>query len=292
MSISYTLRESLSGFSRARLSTIISIITITISLLLLGVFAILTINASQFIEELRNKVELEAFLQEPLSRQDIADLEKRITGIGGVQHVTFISKEEAARIFNEEFGEDINKVLDFNPLPPSFKITLKDGFKTSAGAQGINDTLVAMKGIDHVLYRKALLNLIDERTTSVNNLTLALGVLVSLSAIFLVSNTIRLAIYAKRRLIRTMELVGATAGFIRLPFLLEGILQGFIGGVVAAAVLYVLLEHAAPLVSRDLTEFLRMDRLFYVMVVVAGTGLGLVGSLISIARFIKVARLT
>lgn len=292
MSISYTLRESLSGFTRARLSTIVSIITITISLLLLGVFAILTINASQFIEELRNKVELEAFLQEPLNRQEIADLEKRITGIEGVQRVTFISKEEAAKIFHEEFGEDINKVLDFNPLPPSFKITLKDGFKTSAGAQGVNDQLVALKGVDHVLYRKALLNLIDERTTSVNNLTLALGVLVSLSAIFLVSNTIRLAIYAKRRLIRTMELVGATAGFIRLPFLLEGILQGFIGGVVAAAVLYFLLEYAAPFVSRDFSGFLRMDRLFYVMVVVAGTSLGLLGSLISIARFIKGARLT
>jgi len=292
MSISYTLRESLSGFSRARLSTIISIITITISLLLLGVFAILTINASQFIEELRNKVELEAFLQEPLSRQEIAELEKRVGAIEGVERVTFISKDEAARIFNEEFGEDINKVLDFNPLPPSFKITLKDGFKTSVGAQGVNDKLAALKGVDHVLYRKALLNLIDERTTSVNNLTLALGVLVSLSAIFLVSNTIRLAIYAKRRLIRTMELVGATAGFIRLPFLLEGIMQGFIGGVMAGAVLYFLLEYAAPFVSRDFSGFLKMDQLFYVMVVVAGTGLGLLGSLISIARFIKIARLT
>ncbi len=290
MSISYAIQESLSGFTRAKLSTFISIFTIAISLLLLGVFAIMTINAAKFIEFIRNKVEMEAFIQEPVTRQDIATLQQSLLAIQGVDHVVHVSKEEAVRIFKQEFGEDIHSVLDFNPLPPSFKIYLKDGYKTAVKAGEVYSDLSKLKGIDTVVYKKALLSLIDEQKTSVNNLTLGLGILVSLSAIFLVSNTIRLAIYSKRRLIRTMELVGATAGFIKLPFLLEGILQGFLGGLISSVILYVLLEYAAPFVSLDFAAFIRIEPLFYWTVVCAGILLGLLGSIISIARFIRLGK--
>lgn len=290
MSFRYTLKESYSGFQRAKLSSIISVFTIAISLLLLGVFAILTINASRFIEALRNKVELEVFLQEPLTRQEIAELQKQVTALEGVSTLTYISKDDAARIFKQEFGEDINKVLDFNPLPPSFTLSLKDGYKTSVKVEELHKRILAIKGIDNVVYRKALLELIDNRTESLHNLTLGLGVLVSLSAIFLVSNTIRLAIYAKRRLIRTMELVGATAGFIRLPFLIEGFMQGLLGGICASGVLYVLLEYAAPFVSLDFAAYIRMEPAFYTVVILTGVVLGLLGSIISIIRFIRFAR--
>lgn len=292
MSLRYTLQESLSGFTRTKLATAVSIVTIAISLLLLGVFAILTIHTSRFIEALRSKVELEAFLQEPLSDQDIADLKARVIGVEGVAGVVYISKEDAARIFREEFGEDIHRVLEFNPLPPSFKISLRDGYKTSVRTREVVGRLTALKGVDNVIYRKELLELIDRQTASANNLALGLGVLVSLSAIFLVSNTIRLAIYAKRRLIRTMELVGATAGFIRLPFLLEGILQGLAGGVTAAGVLYLLLEYASRFVAAEFPAYIRMEPGFYALVVATGVGLGLLGSIISIIRFMRSARTT
>lgn len=290
MSLRYTLRESLSGFTRTKLATAVSIVTIAISLMLLGVFAILTIHTSRFIEALRSKVELEAFLQEPLTGQDIADLQRRVLATEGVDSLVYISKETAAKIFKEEFGEDIHRVLEFNPLPPSFKIYLRDGYKTAAGTQGVYDRLLALKGIDNIIYRKELLELIDRQTASANNLALGLGLLVSLSAIFLVSNTIRLAIYAKRKLIRTMELVGATSGFIRLPFLLEGILQGFGGGVAAAVVLYLLLEYASRFVAAEFPAYIRMEPVFYLLVVAGGIALGLLGSVISIVRFMRSAR--
>lgn len=289
MSLRYTLRESFSGFKRARLSSIISIITITISLLLLGVFAVFSLHASRFIDTLRNKFEIEAFLEEPLTRQELADLRGRVTEIEGVERIVYVSKEEAARIFKEEFGEDIKNVLDFNPLPPSFKIYLKDGYKTAAQAEVIHDRLKSLKGIGSIVYRKALLELIDKRTVTVNNLTLGLGTLISLSAIFLVSNTIRLAIYAKRHLLRTMELVGATRGFIRLPFLVEGMIQGLLGGVLASCIFYVLLEYVARILSVEFSEFIHMDPVFYLLVIGAGTLLGLVGSVISVIRFIRLA---
>ena len=286
MSLSYTLRESVSGFKWTKLSSVISIMTVSISLLLLGIFAVITINASRFITSLRNKVELEAFLQEPITDEETAGLLRSVEAIPGIATVTYISKDQAAKIFREEFGEDISSVLDFNPLPPSFKITLRDGFKTGAGVRAISEQVSSMKGVESVTYRKALLELIDQRTAAVHNITLGIGVLISLSAILLVSNTIRLAIYAKRKLIRTMELVGATGTFIRLPFLLEGVVQGLLGGVVAAGILYAVLEHSVRLFSTEFAAFVHMEPTFYLIVVAAGILLGFVGSIISVIRFI------
>jgi cell division transport system permease protein len=290
MSLSYTLKESISGFRRTKLSSIASILTISISLLLLGVFGILSLNAARFIDALRSKVELEAFLTEPATPEGIQALQKTIAAIEGVESVTFISKEEAAKIFKREFGEDILSVLEFNPLPPSFRVALEKERKTSAGAQSVHARLSALSGIESVAYRKALIELIDKRTDAANTITLGLGILISLSAIVLVSNTIRLAIYAKRRLIRTMELVGATWSFIRLPFLLEGLMHGLIGGALAAGLLFAVFDRLVPFFLQDLARFIQADTFFYVMVIAAGTVLGLIGSVISVLRFIQPTR--
>jgi cell division transport system permease protein len=289
MSLSYTLKESISGFKRTKLSTIVSIVTISISLLLLGVFAVITINTSRFIDTLRDKVEMEAFVQEPIRREELSDLIRNVTEIPGVGQVIYISKEEAAQIFKEQFGEDIQNVLEFNPLPPSLKIFLEEGYRTADRANQVYERLKATKSIESIIYRKALLEFIDQKAATVHNITLGLGILISLSAVFLVSNTIRLAIYAKRRIIRTMELVGATPGFIRLPFLLEGIIQGLVGGVFASCVLYALLEYGMRFVLLDVARYVHMDTMFYLAVVVSGVALGLVGSIISVSRFINVA---
>ena len=287
MSLSYTLRESISGFKRTKLSTFISIVTISISLLLLGVFAVITINTTRFIDALRNKVEMEAFLQEPLSRDEISAVIRSVTEMTGVDSVIYVSKEEAAEIFKQQFGEDIQTVLEFNPLPPSLRIYLESSYRTAARANGIYQALESIKGIESVVYRKALLEFIDQKTATVHNITLGLGLLISFSAIFLVSNTIRLAIYAKRKILRTMELVGATKSFIRLPFLLEGIIQGVLGGIVAACILYFSLEYGFRFVLEEIAQYTHMGTSFYITVIIAGVALGFIGSIISVTRFIR-----
>lgn len=289
MSVTYTLRESFSGFRRAKLSSILSVLTVCVSLLLLGMFMAVTINAGRLIDALRARLEMEAFLQEPLTGDEITSLIATVSAVDGVEKVTFISKEDAALIFKQEFGEDINRVLEFNPLPPSLKITLKEPYRNSVSAQNIAGRLSATQGIESVVYRKTLLELIDQRAAGVNRAMLALGLLISLSAIFLVSNTIRLAINAKRKLIKTMELVGATRGFIRRPFLLEGLLQGLFGGLLAAGILAGLFEYASRLVSPEFAPYLRMPGPFYLALIGAGSLLGFAGSLISVVRFVRPA---
>jgi cell division transport system permease protein len=287
MSLGYTVRESLSGFRRTKLSSALSIATVSISLLLLGIFAVVSINTTRFVEALRDRLEMEAFLREPITLDQRMTLERAVRAVDGVESVDYISKDEAAKIFKQEFGEDITQVLDFNPLPPSFKIRLKPSFRTAAAANAVSERIAALAGVQSVRYRKGLLELIDARTKAVHNLSLGLGLLISLSAIFLVSNTIRLAIYAKRKLIGTMELVGATRTFIRFPFLLEGMLQGLLGGVLASGILYILIEHTLRLLSPELSGYIQMERSFYLSVVGAGIVLGFIGSAISVSRFIR-----
>ncbi|MCI0706264.1 MAG: ABC transporter permease [Ignavibacteriae bacterium] len=286
MALGYLLKEGISGFRRAKLSMFAAIFTISISLLLLSFFTILLINANSVIEGLRNRVELEVFLGDYLSKSDTDTLQTKIVGLIGVEDVRYVSKDEAARIFQEEFGEDINKVLDFNPLPASFKVRLKDGYRTTAGAESVYVATKEMKGVEEVAYRKSLLEMLDTRAQTFLWLALGIGSFVAISAIFLVANTIRLAIYAKRKIIQTMKLIGATRTFIRIPFLLEGLVQGFIGGAIAAGVIYLAFEYLEQFVSMQLSDLVAVDREAYGIIIGVGCLLGILGSILSIRRFI------
>ena len=286
MSWSYAVRDGIAGFRRAKIAAIGSIITITIALLLLGVFYVISINTSRIIQNLRAKVELEAFLEEPVSRQRTGEIQTQIQHIDGIDSVRLISKEEAARIFKLEFGEDIGRVLDFNPLPPSIKIYMNEEFRSTETVAAINKKIQSIKGVGNTIYRRDLLEFLDRRTKTLFLIGLALGVLLGLCAIFLVSNTIRLTIYAKRKAIETMKLVGATRGFIRTPFLVEGVAQGVSGGIIAALILYYIVNSIAGVISSDLAGFVRIDFTFYLIVIIVGALLGYIGSFISVRRFI------
>jgi cell division transport system permease protein len=287
MSISYMLRESLSGFRRAKLSSALAVITIWIALLLLGLFAVASVNTQRFVQSLRGRLEMEAFLREPASDEELQRIEHAILGQDGVDSAVYVSKDEAAQRFQREFGEDIHRVLDFNPLPPSFKILPRASYRNSDSARVLHRKLTAIAGVDTVVYRRALLEVIDTRTAVVYRIALGLGLFVALSAVVLVGNTIRLSIDAKRHIIRTMELVGATRLFVRLPFLIEGMLQGLLGGILAGFLLNAAVEHLAILVSPELAAFIHMPTAFYASVAAAGTLLGLVGSTLSVMRFLR-----
>jgi cell division transport system permease protein len=286
MQIGYLVREGLSGFRRAKLSMVAAVFTICISLLLLSFFSILLLNANSVIEGLRNKVEMEIFLADNLSKDETETLRVMVAGLEGVRDVHYVSKEDAAEIFKQEFGEDIHKVLEFNPLPASFKVFLKDGYKTVAGAESVYQAAKGYKGVEEVIYRKSLLEMLDKRARTFLWITLGVGAFIAISAIFLVANTIRLAIYAKRKIIQTMKLIGATRMFIRVPFILEGLVQGLIGGTMAAGIVFLAFQYLEQFISVQLNDLVTVGRSYYGIIVVAGCVLGILGSLLSIRRFI------
>jgi cell division transport system permease protein len=281
------LKEGFSGFKRAKLSMFAAVFTICVSLLLLSFFAILFLNANSVVNSLREKVEMEAFLNDQLSADKITEVKGLVEMLDGVREVHYVSKEEAAKIFQQEFGEDIFKILNFNPLPASLKIFLKEGYKTAKHAESIVYQVKSLKGVDDVIYRKQLLEMLDERAMLFLWITLGVGIFITISSVILVANTIRLAIYAKRKIIQTMKLIGATRGFIRLPFLLEGFLQGLLGGLIAAGIVFVLFNYMEQWLTVSLSQFVYVQPYYYSIIVGVGCVLGLFGSMISVRRFIS-----
>ncbi|MGE5316165.1 MAG: cell division protein FtsX [Acidobacteriota bacterium] len=286
MIITYILKEGLSGFRRARLAMSASIVTITAALLLLGLFGVAYLNTSRIVQSFRDRVEMEAFLAEPVTDSSAAAIDARIRLVPGVDRTKFVSKDEAAAIFKEEFGEDIRGVLDFNPLPPSYKIFLQEGYKNADSAASVHAALKQISGVDDIIYRKTLLELLDRRTRTLVMVSTAIGLALCLTALLLVSNTIRLIISSKRQMIATMKLVGATRAFIRMPFFIEGILQGAGGGLLASALLYALDAAVARWLGSELSEFLAVPPLTYAVLFAAGILLGFAGSALSVRRFI------
>lgn len=287
MKLSFIVKEAFLGFRRAKLSTMLSVITIGIALTLLGVFAIITKNGADLVADIRSRMELEAFLSEGVKGPEVESLRNRILSIAGVENVVYISKEEAARIFREEFGEDISRVLEVNPLPASFKISLQEDFRTAEKVGKIQQEIQQLRGIDDVVYRKALLEFIDRQVRMFTLLAIGLGALVTLSAVSLISKTIRIALSSRREVIQTLKLVGGTPGYIRLPFLLEGIAQGLLGGLVASAVIYLGVEVAIPQFAPELNGLLFTDIYFYAGLVAAGLVLGLLASAFSVRKLVK-----
>lgn len=286
MNIPYILKESISGFKRAKLATITSISTITISLLLIGIFLIISKNTTRIVDLIRSGVEIEAFLEEPISNYRLNEIKNILLSVEGIDSVKYISKDQAAKIFKEDFGEDIQNVLGFNPLPPSFKIYLNNKYKNLELSTEIHNKIKNINGIDEVVFRKDIIEFLDKRTKTINTLGLILGIVVGLSAIFLVSNTIRLTIYSKRKIIQTMKLVGATKWFIRLPFLLEGMIQGIVGGIISSIILFTLINTISKYITLDLSQYIFVDIFIYIFITCAGIVLGLLGSIISVSRFI------
>ena len=287
MQLVYVFREGFSGFRRAKLSMVAAITTICVSLLLLGMFSVLVVNANSVVQALRDKVEMEAFLSDALAPVETSIVRDSIAQLEGVSEVRFVSKEQAAAIFKEEFGEDINKVLDFNPLPASVKIFLKDGYKNAKAAESLYEVVKKIKGVDDVIYRKSLLEMLDRGTTTFLWLVLGVGLFITISSVFLVANTIRLAIYAKRKIVQTMKLIGATKSFVRGPFILEGLVQGFIGGGLAAGILFLVFGYLARWISTELADFVQVKPYYYGIIVAVGCVLGFVGSAISIRKFLS-----
>ncbi len=287
MSFYYALKESLSGFKRVKISGIITIFTITVSLLLLGIFLIVLENINGIVQNIRNRIEIEAFLKDNLTEKEKYNIKLTLLKIEGIKDINFISKEEASKIFKEEFGEEINRVLDFNPLPESFKISLWDTYKTSERINTIINKIKTIDGIDDVIYRKTLLELLDRRAKLFSEVSLVIIAIISIISIFLISNTIGLIIYSKRKIIETMRLVGATERFIKTPFIIEGIFHGLLSGIIASLIIYIIIRFGLPILGEDLLANIKINYYFYAIIILSGCLLSLIGSIFSTQTFIK-----
>lgn len=279
----YCLKEGLKGFQRVKLASIWSILTFTISVLLIGSFLLLSLNLQRFIQSIKARLEFEVYVENSFSESQIQELQHQIAGIPGVKTVRYISRTEAAEVFKKEFGQDILAVLDENPLPASFRIQTQSEYQKADAAKRLQQCLATLNGVDEVVYREDVMQLLDRYLKWMILILLGGGILVCVSALFFVYNTIRLIIFSRREIIEAMKLVGATPAFIRLPFLFEGFLQALFGTILAYGILWII----SDFLSRQVLNFQYISPDYWLILLGGGLLVGLIGSTIAIKRFLK-----
>lgn len=283
----YSLREGFAGFRRAKFAVFTSTSAMAVALVLIGLFSLLSYQAQLVTDWLRQRVgELEIYLQDDIDPQMARALHERAQATLGVEEAEFISTEEATRIFQQEFGEGSEIFLNEAFLPPSIKVRVEPRYANADSMHALIEEFSSWNRVDEVVFNEPLLAKVQQNLALINTTALTLGVIVVLASIFLVANTIRLTIYARRLLIRTMKLVGATDTFIRRPFLVEGVLQGVLAGLGAGGLvwgMYTLLSRYLP----QLTISPMAVTLLVAGITLVGGLLGWIGSAFAVRRFIR-----
>ncbi|NMC26581.1 MAG: ABC transporter permease [Syntrophomonadaceae bacterium] len=290
--LGYFLSEALTSMYRNRLLSFATVSTMAISVLFLGVAVLMTLNAGSLMDKLEADIEIVAFLDDSLTKAQISDLEDRLAELPGVETVTFVSKDEALERLNARFtteNYEISKTLGKNPLPNSYEVKAQDPENVEKLAQEIK----TMDGIYKVNYGQEVVEKLFQVTKWVRIISVGLMVLLAIGSVFLIATTIRLAIFARRKEIYLMKLIGATDWFVRWPFFIEGITLGVAGAAIAVAALALgynsLLANLqtafffVPLVHQPST-LLRM----YLSLLGAGALLGITGTFISLNRFLDI----
>ena len=299
-SFAYFIKESLTGFTRNLSTALGSIETIFLSLLIIGTFLVGGSVVERVVSSVESEVSITAYVADDASQNDIDSVMSFVRGLEGVQTVSFTTKDQALEKFSQSSGSEIIDTLDGqNPLPASIDVELSDpqlveqvadslrGNSTYAGIADDDDPSESIK------YGQKSVERLFTLTNYVRYIGIALIALLIFIAMVFINNTIRLAILARRKEIAIMRLVGASNGFIRGPFLMEGALHAVIGALLAVGALELLrnlvlprLQEGIPFLSFDIgaSTFL----LIYVLLAVSGLLIGLIGSAFAMRRYLKV----
>jgi len=254
--------------------------SITLSMIVIGLLGLILSHAQKLSFLVKESIEVNVFLKNETTDSIRTELQNTLSRRNYVltknnqPQITFISKEEARKKFSETYGEDFTTVLDENPLYASYSVKIRPEYSDSLNMKKISDQITEMQGVKEVYYQEALINRINKNIKTVSAVLAVLGIILLLASVLLINNTIKLALYSQRFLIRSMQLVGATRWFIQRPFLLRSLLQGMISGLIAAGLLFSLMNFAYGEL-KELNE-LRQDQLLYLIY----GGLVLLGSLI------------
>ena len=288
----YFIKEALSSLKRNGLMSFASVTTVALSLLILGMFLVMVLNLNNMASTLESQVQISVYLQDGLTDLEMREVGTRITKIPGVVQVNFVGKEEAMSRFKERLGEQqglLNALGETNPLPNAFEVKVDKTERVKAAAQA----MMQFKGVENAKFGQEVVEQLFALTKMVRIFGLIIIVFLALAALFIISNTIRITVFARRKEIGIMKYVGATNWFIRWPFLLEGMMLGFGGALVAVLFLnetYGILIHQVyeSLAFLPLIPQYPFITNISVVLLVTGTVIGALGSTISLRRYMRV----
>lgn len=294
--LNYFLRLSFRNIRRGLFLNLITIATITLALSIICGFLVLIHNLQNIAVGWGKKIQISAYIDGEVSGSRAKELMKKVKVIPGVEGTEFISSEDALKELMDYLGDKSNLLagIEENPLPASLEISLKKTHRNSSGIESVVSNLERLGLFKEIDYGKKWVDKFSAIVGFIRFVGVVIGIFLSLAVVFIVSNTIKLTVMARREEIETLKLVGATDFFIKIPFFIEGLIQGLLGSVLSIALLFLLYKTLIPaLPSSMLTEwgiqpisFLPIRYFSYIMV--SGILFGIFGSEISLARFLKI----
>jgi len=290
------LRDAQNNLWQYRARNLLSVTIICLSFLILGVFFSLSNNLQHIADEMSENMVVVFFLSPDVTAKDLNQIEERIKASPSVVRVTYVSRQQAWERFQKNFPElqEIVKNLGTNPFPPSFEATLQKGTFRSDDILGFIEEIKNISGVEDVQFNRDWVQKMQSLSRLARAIGFFLGGILILASFFIISNVIRLNVFARKAEIEILRLVGATNTFIRLPFLIEGITLGILGSLLSLGLLFLLIE-LFPLylghslgALQELVGFRYLSLSQSLSLIVGGAFMGVLGSMSSLSRFLKI----
>lgn len=291
-SLSYFWKETFYSLFRNKFMAVASVLTVTLSMFILGVFLCAVLNINHMATYLENQVEMTVYLKDGLNTEQVMAVGKKLKALPDLKEIKFTNKDQAMAEFKQRLGDQqgILDAINGNPLPSSYSTS----FATPASLKNAVSIVTQYPEVDSVQYGQDIIEQLYKVAQVIRIGGIILIVFLAGAELFIISNTIRLTVFARRREIQIMKYVGATNGFIRWPFIFEGMIIGFIGSGLSAFILWegykvVLMEMAqAGLVFIPMIPLWPFIGYMTVMLLAAGIIIGILGSTISLRKYMKV----
>lgn len=272
------------------------VFSIALALFVIGLFGLLLLHANKLKELIRQNIEIQVYLNKYITENERIRINKALASKDyvlveeDIPQITYISKEEAAEQFIEETGEDFTTFLGENPLRDAYTIKIKEEYHERDKLTGIKEEVEGMSGVFEVTYIESLIDSINKNVTKISIVLGAFAFILLLTVVMLINNTIKLALFSQRFLIRSMQLVGATAGFIQRPFLYRATMHGILAGIFAALMLMGLMYYANNEIE-DLSSLQDPEKIMYLFLslLLIGGFIGLLSTFRAIRKYLKMS---
>ncbi len=261
---------------------------IAMVLLMVGLLGLILVHANKLSRYVKENIVLNVYVDESAHETDVLQLQKQLEANPMVKQTQYVSKELAARNLQKDMGEDFVKFLGYNPLSQSLDVYLKADYTNNTDIEKFKGELLKNPMIKEVKYQQSLVDQMNQNLTSISLFILGFAVIFVILSVALINNTIRLAIYSQRFLIKSMQLVGATKSFIRKPFLLYGIWHGLLGSLIAIVILMFTLFIAQKqipdlVILQDYTEF----AIVFVLIVGLGIFISAFSTFLAVNKYLR-----
>lgn len=275
---------------RIQSSSITTVISVSLVLFLLGLLGILFISAKKISNHLKENISFHVYLKDNAKEEEIDRLHNFLNASSYVKSCSYLSKDSAAAIYKKEVGEDFVQFIGYNPLPSSMEVQLKADYANSDSITWIRKQILDFSSVKEFDYKESLVNMVNKNVDRIALVLLVFIGLLMLIALGLINNTIRLAIYSRRYIIKTMQLVGATSGFIRKPFLLNGIKHGIISGIIANLILGGIIYAALKKIP-DLEQVTDVSLMVYLfgIILILGILISGISTFFAVRRYLRLS---